>query len=120
MMKNFDEFVELRRMWVAAFTALKEAESVIFFGYSFPPSDAAIAQMLRNTLGESKKLQRIAVIDTNLAGPVARLRKCFPEKHHVDGRQIALTHFEVPVDRSCPKWYRSSDEPVEMAANGHS
>lgn len=44
MVKSFQRIPEIRRMWNAAYLALKAARSITFVGFSFPRSDASSAR----------------------------------------------------------------------------
>jgi non-ribosomal peptide synthetase component F len=101
MVKAFDSFGQLRRLWNAAYEALTGAESVMVIGFSFPRSDAVIGQMLRSTLARCGKLKRVAVVDVNPDAPINRLaeilRGC--------GTNVLVTPFQVPEDGSAPAWF---------------
>ena len=99
MVKTFDRFRGLKQMWNAAYRALSEADSVIFWGFSFPKSDALITQMLRSALTGEDRVVDVAVIDVEPEKPASVLQDILGEKSQVTG-----TLFEVPNDGSKPKW----------------
>lgn len=105
MQKRFEEVPEMHRMWDAAFRALSEAKRVIFFGFSFPRSDAVISEMMRCTLGRSKLIERIAVVDTDPVAPVARLQNILPNFD-----KITIDSLVVPGDLSVPHWFSEWQE----------
>lgn len=55
----------LAPLWADARRALKAADRLIVFGYSFPTADFSARSLLRGALHESAKLSEVAVIDMN-------------------------------------------------------
>jgi hypothetical protein len=98
-LKTFEKLQQLQRMWTAAGTALRQAESVLFFGFSVPEADEHVVELIRRTMGKSDKLRRIAVVDVAPDGPASRLRRCLRKPG-----QVEIETYTVPADRSAPAW----------------
>lgn len=97
--KSYERYPEIRRMWDAAYDALKEAESLLVFGFSFPACDALIAQMVRETAVATNQLRRVGVIDVSPDLVIERIKNCLPT-----GLDVAFDAFAVPADGTEPAW----------------
>jgi hypothetical protein len=111
----------LRRMWRAAGNVLQNAESILFFGYSFPESDEAIIQLVQNAWSKSVAIRRVGIIDIDPDGVSSRLKKSIDRVADPSSPPVILTRFPVPADRSRPTWYQTLDdstaEPVSATPN---
>lgn len=52
-----------RRIWSAAFDRLRQADRVIFIGYSMPLTDIATGFLLREALQEKKVIEVVSMVD---------------------------------------------------------
>ena len=86
-------------MWDAAYDALKEAERLLVFGFSFPACDALIAQMVRETAVATNQLLRVGVIDVSPDSVITRIKNCLPR-----GLDVTFNAFVVPADGTEPAW----------------
>jgi hypothetical protein len=99
MVKSFDEFPGLKRIWNATFLALSEAKSILFFGFSFPSSDALINEVLRSAFAKNVRDIDISIVDIAPDKPAAILSDMLSPD---DGSVIRL--YQVPTDREQPDW----------------
>lgn len=60
--------------WQGAYKAIKDAERLIFIGYSFPLSDNEMKYFLAAALRENTKIRRILVVDPDADKIVERLK----------------------------------------------
>ena len=67
----------LAPLWKAASKAMKHAEKLIVFGYSFPEADYAARSLFRRATFENKGLREVAIIDTDpkVIGKISELVK---------------------------------------------
>lgn len=63
----------LREVWGGAARALATASTIVFVGYSFPPSDTEMAYFLARALSENTSLRKILVVDPRADDIVGRL-----------------------------------------------
>lgn len=113
MVKSFDEFPGLKRIWNAAFMALAEAKSIMFFGFSFPSSDALINEVLRAAFARNKRAMQISIVDTNPEKPASLLGDMLGKD---DTSAIQL--YQVPTDGSPPEWL-VAHESSKVKTIGH-
>jgi hypothetical protein len=78
MIKRLDATPEIAVMWRAAEHALADAESILLFGFSMPTSDELLVQMIRSAAHRGRRLCRVASIDIDPEGVLARFRRCIP------------------------------------------
>ncbi len=64
---------ELRHVWTTAADVLRQAELLIFVGYSFPESDIEMLYLLATCLWQNPRLRQIIVADMNASAIVQRL-----------------------------------------------
>jgi hypothetical protein len=63
----------LRSIWSGAAKALREADRLIFVGYSFPESDTEMTYFLAAALATNVGIEEICVVDPNALQIVQRL-----------------------------------------------
>ncbi|MHB8191379.1 MAG: hypothetical protein ACYDHP_13370 [Ferrimicrobium sp.] len=61
----------IRTIWARAFEALKDAERIVFIGYSVPLQDQAAMSMIREAFDQNVNRPEICIVDPD-AGSVAR------------------------------------------------
>ena len=64
----------LGSIWRGAAGALRQANQIVFVGYSFPPSDTEMRYFLASALSDNADLERIRIVDPHADKIVARLR----------------------------------------------
>ena len=65
---------ELLQTWASASESLRDAELVVFIGYSFPPSDIEMKYFLAKSLADNSKLRKIKIYDMKAEQVVGRLK----------------------------------------------
>lgn len=65
----------MHEVWAGASTALREADILVFVGYSFPPTDVEMAYFLASSLGKNNYIRQIVVCDPHAKTIVKRLRE---------------------------------------------
>jgi NAD-dependent SIR2 family protein deacetylase len=100
MVKSFGDFAEIRRMWNAAYEALTQATNVLFFGFSFAQSDALICEMMRSTLGRSKNLKQVGIVDIAADHVAEQIRSVLSDRS-----DVTVTTFFATGDYSRPDWF---------------
>jgi len=110
MVKTFDSFGQIKRMWNGAYQALLSAESLVIFGFSLPRSDAIIAEMLASTIGRTGKLARLAIIDRDPSGPLKRVEEIMAR---ADG-ELRVTLHEAPPSGMDPEWLHRFEAAAEV------
>jgi NAD-dependent SIR2 family protein deacetylase len=106
--KRYSRYAHLRRMWDSAQSALKDAETLLIFGFSFPSSDCLIRAMFANAVC-SGSLRHIAIIDLQPEAVAERIKSALPPEG-----LPAMQCFAVPTDGSRPEWLveESKAEPM--------
>ena len=92
MSKNLNEIREIAVMWEAVYEAIKDAESLLLFGFSLPKSDELLTQTIRSAVNERRKLKRVASIALDPENVLQRFEDCLPPGMNVDA-----TAFPVKV-----------------------
>lgn len=64
----------LSRVWANAASALASAHTVVFVGYSFPPSDREMMYLLATAFSKNPSLRAVRIVDPAADAIVARLR----------------------------------------------
>jgi hypothetical protein len=103
MVKTFDKFRGLKRVWGAAYEALSSAQSIVFWGFSFPTSDVLISQMLRSALSVKKRPLDIGIIDIDTDRPALALEQLLGDVE----QEVKIYTYDVP---------RSGEEPIWLTA----
>jgi NAD-dependent SIR2 family protein deacetylase len=96
--KDYREFPHLRRMWDSAAQAIREASSLLVFGFSFSNSDSLVRLLVREAITKGN-LNRVTILDTNPSIVADRLKTLAPS-----GRPIQIDQFQVPSDHTTPEW----------------
>jgi hypothetical protein len=109
MVKSFDDFPGLKRIWNAAFMALSEAKSVLFFGFSFPTSDALINEMMRAAFAKSRRTIDFSIVDVDPEKPASLLADMVGEAN-----DSTISLYRVPTDGTDPDWL-TTERPVDAA-----
>jgi len=89
--KHLDDIPEIGVMWEACRSAVKDAESILLFGFSMPPSDELLMQLIRSACRDGRNLCRIASIDLDPETVIDRFESCLPVDTSVDA-------FPFPVE----------------------
>jgi hypothetical protein len=99
MVKKYNRFPEIKRMWGRAESALANASAITIFGFSFPTSDCIICEMFRATLRHASRLKDILIIDVEPERVGERMQALLsgPDDVHIHT-------FAVPRDGSVPTW----------------
>jgi hypothetical protein len=108
MMKTFDKFRGLKQVWNAAYQAMADAKSMIFWGFSFPTSDILIRQMLKSSLLNYPRAVEIGIIDLNPEKVAVSLQELIGD---VDD-EIVIQTYEVPSDGKKPEWLVDGTPPA--------
>ena len=105
MSKNLNDFPEIDTMWQAARLAIREAESLLLFGFSVPTSDELLVQLIRSACGHSRRLKQVASIDLEPEGVLDRFQSCLPTGFDVDIAAFPVEKGTVPIwlDLRSPK-----------------
>lgn len=98
MSKNLNEIREIAVMWDAAYEAIKDAETLLLFGFSLPKSDELLTQTIRSAVNEQRKLKRVASIDVTPESVLQRFEDCLPP-----GMDVETIAFPVQAG-SDPIW----------------
>lgn len=98
MSKNLNELQEIATMWQAANSSASEAESILFFGFSLPPSDALFGRLIQQAC-KQRQIRRIGVIDRKPEAVVHNLRKLLSSADPIE-----IVELNVP-DTGIPDWY---------------
>lgn len=109
MVKSFDDFPGLKRIWNAAYMALSEAKSILFFGFSFPTSDALINEVMRAAFAKNRRAIDFSIVDVNPEKPASLLADMVGEA--CDG---TISLYRVPTDGTEPDWLTTA-KPVDAA-----
>jgi NAD-dependent SIR2 family protein deacetylase len=114
MVKTFDKFRGLKQVWSAAYRALTEASSILFWGFSFPTSDVLISQMLRSAITTRPRKIDIGIIDVDPDRPAAMLHELIGGANE----HISVHSYPVPRDGAVPDWLvddAGASSPVTQA-----
>lgn len=98
MSKNLGEIREIAVMWEGVYKAIKDADSLLLFGFSLPKSDELLTQTIRSAVSERRQLKKVASIDLNPEAVLQRFEDCLPA-----GIEVETTAFPVHVG-SDPIW----------------
>jgi hypothetical protein len=110
MTKRFGLMPELRRMWQYSELAVRDADTITVFGFSFPKSDFAVQRLLRAELSRCSKPRVIRVLDVAPEPIVLTLKDLLS-----NCKNIEYQPFEVPRDYSTPSWYTLSGVELALA-----
>lgn len=102
MSKNLNELPEIAAMWQAANLAASEAESILLFGFSFPPSDALFARMIQHAC-KGGRIKRIGVVDLYPDVVSSRVRKLIAPACNVE-----IIELPVPIV-GVPTWFEAKE-----------
>ena len=64
----------LLQIWSGAAEAINKAETIVFIGYSFPPSDVEMRYFLARSLDDNASIRRIIIVDLYADDIVSRLK----------------------------------------------
>ena len=104
MGKHLNDIPEIGVMWEATKLAIKNAESILLFGFSMPSSDELLMQLIRSACREGGNLRRIASIDLDPESVIDRFEACLP----VDAT-VEATAFPVEIGQR-PIWLRDTTQ----------
>jgi hypothetical protein len=97
MSKSLEDLEWLSTMWQAATLALRNAESLLIFGFSFPTSDELLVQLVRSSCETGGKLKRIAAIDLDPERILDRFQSCLPIGYDVETAAFPVLKGESPI-----------------------
>lgn len=75
---------ELQEQWVFAANALRDADHLLFIGYSFPHTDTYMKYFLASGLSQNARLRQIAVIDPSRDVCFGSAAEVFADARHLD------------------------------------
>ncbi|MFO0906459.1 MAG: hypothetical protein U0939_25870 [Pirellulales bacterium] len=105
MSKSLSEMPEIATMWQAANRAASEAESILFFGFSLPTSDALFARLIQQSC-KSGKVRRVGVIDLQPHEVIGRMRRLVPAT-------CTIEFTELPVPKQgIPDWFQANPNAI--------
>lgn len=96
MSKNLNEIPEIGIMWQAARLAISNASTLLFFGFSMPPSDELLIQLIRSAVHDSNTLRRVVSIDLSPDAVLERFRKCISLDTSVELVSLQVDRNETP------------------------
>lgn len=97
MSKNLNEIPEIATMWQAARMAMREAESLLLFGFSMPTSDELLVQLIRSACNDGRRLRRVASIDLAPEPVLERFESCLPPGFDVDIAAFPVEKGVTPI-----------------------
>lgn len=97
MSKNLNDLPEISTMWQVARRALREAESLLFFGFSLPTSDELLMQLIRSACADGRRLRRVASIDLEPEKVLERFESSLPVGCNVQTAAFPVLKGEVPI-----------------------
>jgi hypothetical protein len=108
MSKNLKDLPEIGTMWRAARSAMREAESLLLFGFSMPTSDELLVQLIRSAVEDGRRLKRVASIDLEPGPVLKRFESCLPAGFDVET-------FAFPVQRGeVPNWFDLNSSTITL------
>lgn len=108
MSKNLKDMPEIRTMWRAARSAMREAESLLLFGFSMPTSDELLVQLIRSAVEDGRRLRRVASIDLEPVPVLERFESCLPAG-------VDVETFGFPVKRGeVPMWFDFNSSTISL------
>ena len=111
MSKNLNEIREIAVMWEAVYEAVRDAESLLLFGFSMPKSDELLTQTLRSAISERRTLRRVASIALDPENVLDRFQDCLPA-----GLGVELVAFPVEIGHR-PIWLADSANDRSQVAS---
>lgn len=105
MSKNLNEIKEIAVMWQACHAAIKNAESILLFGFSLPQSDELLTQTIRTAVREGQCLKKVGAIDLNPESVLERFDDCIPA-----GMKVESIAFPVEINQ-LPIWLFDVEQP---------
>jgi hypothetical protein len=99
MVKSYNDYPKIHRMWDSAASALEQAHQLLIFGFSFPLGDRLIREMFRCSVAKGRALKDVSIIDVNPEPVAMTLKSLLPQDLHV-----TVQTFTVPMDGSVPDW----------------
>jgi hypothetical protein len=97
MSKNLEDLPEISTMWQAARLALRSADSLLLFGFSFPNSDELLVQLIRLTCNDGRSLRRVGVIDLEPESVLDRFQSCLPSGCDIEAAVFPVIKGEMPM-----------------------
>lgn len=85
--------------------AIKNAESILLFGFSMPPSDELLMQLIRAACREGGNLRRIASIDLDPEAVIDRFEACLPVEATVEATACPVEIGQRPI------WLHDTKQP---------
>jgi NAD-dependent SIR2 family protein deacetylase len=108
--KSYREYPHLNRMWDSAADAMREAASLLVFGFSFSSGESLVRLMVREAIVNGV-LKQISILDRDPAAVAARLRQIIPSNHSLE-----ILEFAIPMDGSRPRWISDTEFDVSGVA----
>lgn len=102
MVKHYNQFPQIERMWVGMEDALARATTVTIIGFSFPASDCLVCDVFRSGLDRGRQLQDVLIIDLDPSSVAGRVRSMVPRD-----MEVRIHELQVPRDGSTPTWART-------------
>lgn len=105
----------LEALWLAALSALREAEAIVFIGYRFPPSDAEARRSLLKAIEQNTQpfLKIHTVLGPNVNEPdVVRLKGLLTHKLKAAGRTDAAELGRMSPAGLLPLMYSIVTQPL--------
>jgi len=97
MSKNLNDIPEIDTMWQAARMAMREAESLLLFGFSMPTSDELLMQLIRSACNDGRRLKRVASIDLQPEPVLERFESCLPPGFDIDIAAFPVEKGVTPI-----------------------
>lgn len=85
------------RLWAEAEKQLSRCRRLVFVGYSFPPADFAVSNMLRRAISTMKvstgRFPDVDIVDPNSAELATRFKQSFKIKVPIDNQYLSLRNY---------------------------
>lgn len=86
-----------RRLWAEAEKQLSRCRRLVFIGYSFPPADFAVGNMLRRAISSMKvstgHFPDVDIVDPNSAELAKRFQQSFKIKVPIENQHLSLRNY---------------------------
>lgn len=84
-------------LWMEAEKQLSHCRRIVFVGYSFPPADFAVSNMLRRAISTMKvstgSFPDVDIVDPNAAGLAKRFEQSFKIKVPIENQYLSLRNY---------------------------
>jgi hypothetical protein len=86
-----------RRLWAEAEGQLSNCRRLVFIGYSFPPADFAVSNMLRRAISRMKvstgHFPDVDIVDPNSAELAKRFKQSFNIEVRIENQYLSLKNY---------------------------